>query len=95
MHARTQRGVLAIEKKRKEKETLPLGTTRMDLEGIMLNDFTYLKTLKKEKKKTNGQTKDKNKSYRCRKKQAFARGESGGRRREVRETKMHKLLAAK
>ena len=67
----------------------------MDLEGIMLNDFTYLKTLKKEKTKTNGQTKDKNKSYICRKKQAFARGESGGRRREVKETKTHKLLAAK
>ena len=29
------------------------------------------------------------------KKQAFARGESGGRRREVKETKTHKLLAAK
>lgn len=52
----------------------------MDLEGIILNDFNYLKTLKEEKK--NGQTKDKNKSYRCRKKQAFARGESGGRRGE-------------
>ena len=63
-----------------------------------LNDFTYLKTLKKKKKtpKTNGQTKNKNKSYRYRKETGSCqRGEWWEEERQVRKTKTHKLPVVK
>ena len=55
-----ERSISHKKKTKKQKEILPFGTTWMDLEGIMLNDFTYLKTLKKKKNK-NTQNKRTNK----------------------------------